>query len=122
QFQMANGKYATAGHRDELANEPWLAVAHVDARDGMGKIFLASPLNPKDLAPLVREQEIISWDTRKGGLIATKDLRIGSIVLQSKPLPSPDESHLIEAMSNAIKKEGETLLSFNEEVVQWQYR
>lgn len=122
QFQMANGKYATAGHRDELANEPWLAVAHVDARDGMGKIFLASPLNPKDLAPLVKEQEIISWDTRKGGLIATKDLRIGSIVLKSQPLPSPDEKHLLEAVTTAIKKEGESLLSFNEEVTQWQLR
>lgn len=122
QFQMANGKYATAGHRDELAHEPWLAVAHLDARDGMGKIFLASPLNPKDLAPLVKEQEVISWDTRKGGLIATKDLRIGSIVLKSQPLPSPDEKHLLEAITNAIKKEGEALLSFDEKVTQWQLR
>lgn len=122
QFQLANGKYAMAGHRDSLANEPWLAVAHVDAREGMGKIFMASPLNPKDLAPLVKEQETITWDTRKGGLIATKDLRIGSIVLQSKPLPAPSETHLVNAISNAIKKEGETLLSFNEAVLQWQLR
>ena len=122
QFQMANGRFASAGHKDELAHEPWLAIAHVDAREGMGKIFLASPLNPKDLAPLVKEQEVVAWDTRKGGLIASKDLRIGSIVLQSKPLPAPDEKHLIEAISNAIKKEGETLLNFGEEVAQWQHR
>lgn len=122
QFQLANGKYAAAGHRDELAHEPWLAIAHVDAREGMGKIFMASPLNPRDLAPLVKEQEVITWDTRKGGLIATKELRIGSIVLQSKPLPSPDERHLLDAISNAIKQEGEMLLSFDEEVKQWQYR
>lgn len=122
QFQLANGKLAMAGHRDDLAHEPWLSIAHIDARDGMGKIFMAAPLNPKDLAPLVQEKEVITWDTRKGGLIATKDLRIGSIVLQSKPLPSPDPGHLAKAISDAIKQDGERLLSFNETVMQWQHR
>lgn len=122
QFQMSNGRFAMAGHKDDLAHEPWLAIAHVDARDGMGKIFLASPLNPKDLATMVKEQEIITWDTRKGGLIASKDLRIGNIVLKSTPLPEPDESQLVKAISKAIKKEGERLLDFNEDVIQFQNR
>jgi ATP-dependent helicase HrpB len=122
QFQLSNGRYAMAGHRDELAHEPWLAIANMDARDGMGKIFLASPLNPRDLAPLVKEREIISWDTRKGGLIASKDLRIGSIVLKSTPMPSPDESKRKRAVIEAIKREGEQLLNFDNTVTQWQNR
>src|SRR5690606_40323650 len=69
----------------------------------MGKIFMAAPLNPKDLAPLVKTSEVITWDTRKGGMIARRELRIGSIVLQSKPLPSPDPTHLTQAISTAIK-------------------
>lgn len=122
QFQLSNGKYAMAGHRDDLAHESWLAIANLDARDGMGKIFLAAPLNPKDLAPLVKTQEVITWDTRRGGLIATSDMRIGSIVLQSKPLPAPDEKHLGKAISEAIKKEGDNLLNWDEEAKQWQNR
>jgi len=122
QFQLSNGKLAQAGHRDDLAHEPWLAIAHVDARQGMGKIFMAAPLNPRDLAPLVKEVETIVWDTYKGGLIATKELRIGSIILQSKPLPDPDESHLLQAICDVIKKEGEQLLNFDEEVIAWQNR
>ena len=122
QFQLANGKYAQAFHKDDLANEAWLAVANLDARDGMGKIFLASPLNPRDLAPLVKTKEIITWDTRNGGLIASLDLRIGSIVLQSKPLPNPNAAHLVQAISDAIKKEGKQLLHFDEEVENWQKR
>jgi ATP-dependent helicase HrpB len=122
QFQLANGKFATAGHRDDLANEPWLAIAHIDAREGTGKIFMAAPLNPRDLAPLVKTSEVIHWDTRKGGLVARKELRIGSIVLQSTPLPSPDAGHLLQAISDAIKNEGEQLLDFNEKVTQWQNR
>ena len=83
---------------------------------------MASPLNPRDLAPMVKEKEVITWDTKHGGLIASRDLRIGSIVLQSKPLPDPDESELVQAICDAIKKEGANLLDFNEEVEQWQNR
>ncbi len=122
QFQLANGNYAQAGHRDDLAHDPWLAVANLDARQGMGKIFLASPLNPKDLAPLVKKQETITWDTTDGELTASMDLRIGSIVLQRKPLPTPDDKHRVLAISEAIKREGESLLHFTEAVNQWQNR
>jgi ATP-dependent helicase HrpB len=122
QFQLANGKYAVAGHKDDLAHEPWLAVAHMDLRDGLGKIFLAAPLNPKDLLPMVKEQEVILWDTRKGGIISTKELKIGSLVLQSKPLASPKEEYIIEAISTAIISEGEHLLNFDEGMLQLQNR
>ena len=122
QFQLSNGRYAMAGHKDDLAHEPWLAVAHMDAREGLGKIFLAAPLNPKDLAPLVKEKEIITWDTEHGGLIATQELRIGNIVLKSTPLPEPAETDLVAAISDAIKKEGKQLLNFDDDFIQWQNR
>jgi ATP-dependent helicase HrpB len=122
QFQLANGKYAMVGHKDDLSHEPWLAVAHMDLRDGLGKIFLAAPLNPKDLLPMVKEQELIIWDTRKGGIIATKELKIGSLVLQSKIITSPNEELVTEAICNAIKTEGENLLNFDEGMVQIQNR
>lgn len=122
QFQLSNGKYAMLGHRDDLAAEPWLAVASIDARDGMGKIFLAAPLNPRDLLPMIKKIENISWDTKKGGLTASEEWRIGSIVLQSKPLPHPDASHLAKAISEAIKKEGQHLLNMDDDFVQWQCR
>lgn len=122
QFQLANGKYAVAGHQDDLAHEPWLAIANMDLRDGLGKIFLAAPLNPQDLRSLVKEQDTIAWDTRRGGLIANRELKIGSIVLQSKPLPSPSEEQRIAAISKALETEGESLLDFNGAMEQLQSR
>jgi len=121
-FMMANGKQAMASHQDDLAHEAWLAIAHVDDRERGGKIFMASALNPQDLAPLVKERENIAWDTRKGGLIATKELRIGRIVLQSKPLRHPDEKQVVRAISKVIEKEGAKLLNFSSELTQWQNR
>ncbi len=122
QFQLANGRIAAAGHKDDLAHQPWLAVSHMDLRDGLGKIFLAAPLNPKDLITLVKEQSTIVWDTRKGGLLANTELKIGSLVLQSKPLSAITEDQRVFAISNALVNEGETLLDFDENMVQLQNR
>lgn len=121
-FQLSNGSYAIASHKDDLAHEPWLSVAHLDARQGMGKIFLAAPLNPVDLKPLIKTSETITWDIRKGGLVATRDMRIGSLVLQSKPLSNPSRELVSNAICEAISKEGENLLDFNPKVKQWQNR
>jgi len=120
QFQMANGQLAAAGHRDDIAGESWLAIAHVNDRQGMGKIFMASPLNPTDLMPLVKTKQIINWNTKKGGLVTTEDMRIGRIVLKSKPLSNPDETLVLAAITTAIKKEGASLLNWDDEVEQWQ--
>jgi ATP-dependent helicase HrpB len=119
QFILANGKMAMFSHQDELAHESWICVANMDLRDGMGKIFLAAPLQPKDLKSLVKEQETVSWDTRKGGLIASRDLKIGTLVLQSVPITNPDKQLVKTAICKAIRQEGENLLEFNEKIEQF---
>ena len=123
QFQMANGQLAAAGHRDDLASEPWLSVAHVnDRQGGVGKIFMASPLNPKDLKPMLRTKKVIAWNTKKGGLIASENMGIGNIVLQTKALKSPDDALIFKAVIGAVKKEGSALLNWDEDIEQWQNR
>lgn len=123
QFQLSNGKYAMAGHKDDLAHEPWLAIANLNDREhGTGKIFLAAPLNPTDLAPFVKEVTITKWNTKQGGLIAAKETRIGNIILKSTPLSNPDPNLLQQAISDAIATEGGHLLNFDKTVSQWQNR
>lgn len=122
QFQLANGKIAQIGHRDDLAHESWLAVADVDARDGMGKIWSAAPLNPKDLMPLVKTKEVLEWDRKKGGLIAMTEVRIGAIILGSRPLKNYSAAQFQKAILEAIQDEGEFLLNFDEQVMQLIHR
>lgn len=122
QFQLSGGNLAMASHQDDLAHEPWLAIANLDARDGMGKIFLASPLNPKDLMPLLKEREIISWNAKKGGLTAAKETRLGSIVLKSTPLAKPNPEQIQQAICDALEKDGAHLLDWNDTVTQFQNR
>lgn len=122
QFKMTNGKIASMHHKDDLAHEAWLSIAHVDARDGMGKIFMAAPLNPKDLASLVKEIEMVDWDLKNGTLVAEKQWKVGHIVLQSKPLTSISNNLKTKAIIKAIQQDGDRLLDFNENVQQWQNR
>lgn len=122
QFQLANGKIASFSHKDELAHESWLAVAQIDGREGMGTIFLAAPLNPRDLAPMVKEAESIVWDEDKDGISAQKQLRIGRIILKSTPIQKPDPTITAQIVSDWVKKNGEHVLNFSKEVIQWQNR
>ena len=118
QFQLANGKIAMMGHKAELASESWLAISHIDAREGLGKIFLASPLNPRDLAPMVKEKEIIQWDHKKGELSALKTLGIGNIVLKSEPLKSFDQQNVQKIISKLVQTDGMQLLDITDEFEQ----
>ena len=122
QFQLANGKFAMMSHKDSLSSESWLAIAHMNASDRTGRIFLGSPLNPTDLKPFLKEIDTNTWNTKWGGVVSTRETRIGSIVLKSIPLPNPSQEEITLAISNALIKEGEHLLNFDANVQQWQYR
>lgn len=122
QFLLANGSTVTLDRNDMLAHEAFLAVALLDPRDGMGKIFMASPVQLSDLLPMATEKQLITWDSRKGGIVATSDLRLGSLVLQSRPLPSPDGERVRQALLQALRTEGKQLLSWSESVINLQNR
>ncbi len=112
QFQLANGAIAAIGHKDDLANESWLSVASMDARQGLGKIFLAAPLNPKDLMPLVKTFETTYWDYDNDTFEIREELKIGHIILKSEPIDDePDANKKKQAVITAITQdeEGELL-------------
>jgi ATP-dependent helicase HrpB len=117
QFQLANGKIAQLGHKDDLAHESWLAVAHLDARDGMGKIWMAAPLNPKDLVPMLKTKEVLEWDRKKGGLQAHAEIRIGAIVLGNRPLPKVNPEQAVQLLLETLKEEGRFLLDWSDAVL-----
>ncbi|MBK6266265.1 ATP-dependent helicase HrpB [Marivirga sp. S37H4] len=112
QFQLSNGAIAAIGHKDELANEPWLTVASIDARSGLGKIFLAAPLNPKDLAPLVKNIKSVTWNFEDDEFELTSDLRIGKIILKREPVDREiSQKEKRTAIIQAIREEGEEILT-----------
>ncbi|MCR6639216.1 MAG: ATP-dependent helicase HrpB [Sporocytophaga sp.] len=114
-YRLANGRSARLGEFDPLNVENWLAIAHLDAGIGEGKIFLAAPVNPDNLDHLKKSKRALGWDKNKGILIARNEIKIGEIIVSSSPLKNIPEDELSQMLSSVIKSEGKDLLLWSEE-------
>ena len=121
-YRLASGRMAKLPEHDPLGKEEWLAIAHLDARSNEGKIFLAAPLSPDDLAHLAKEQDTISWDARQGILIARREMRIGGIIAESKALNEIPENERTKALCSAMRNGEFDNLPWNETIENWQAR
>jgi ATP-dependent helicase HrpB len=121
-YRLANSRIVKLAEHDPLINESWLAVAHLDAGKNEGRIYLAAPLNPKDILHLAYEKEVVNWDTQKGILIARKEKRIGEITVESSPLEKISEEERTKILCEVVKKEGLNLLKWPDNLLQWQAR
>ncbi|MES2388129.1 MAG: ATP-dependent helicase HrpB, partial [Bacteroidota bacterium] len=121
-WRMANGRNARLPDSDPLAAEEWLAIAHTDAGDRDGRIFLAAPLDIRDILPLAREQTVLAWDYRNGTLLSRREKRIGEIVAETKPVHETDPEKVRELLCEVIKKEGLLLFNRTPELLQLQAR
>ena len=121
-FRLANGRIVKINDHDPLVNEKWLAVAHLDAGKSEGRIYLAAPLNVKDILHLAYTKASISWDTQKGILIAQTEKKIGEITVEISPLEKIPEEERLKILCDVIRKEGLNLFVWTEEILQWQSR
>jgi len=121
-YKLANGRIAKLPQHDPLMREPWLSIAHLDAGSGEGKIFLAAPLNEKDLLPHAQEKETVAWDDERGMVIGILEKRIGTLSLASKPLSKVPEELKIKILCDVIRKEGLRALNWSDGERAWQNR
>lgn len=122
QFMLTNGNIAMMDYHDSLAGESWIVIASLNARDGMGRIHLASSLDPTMLKPMIKTRESVTWNTKKGGITAVTQMCLGAIILKETPLQNPDAEQIKSAVMAAIKKEGDVLLDWNDETISLQNR
>ncbi|MGK0619565.1 ATP-dependent helicase HrpB [Meiothermus cerbereus] len=121
-YRLSGGRGVRLDQDDPLAGTPWLAVAHLDAGQEEGRIFLAAPVEPEHLTPLARPVENVAWDARNGVLLAQRELRIGEVVLAREPLVRLEPSKRREVLCRVVRTEGLGLLPWTEELRQWQAR
>ncbi len=130
-FTLASGDMAMVEQTDELAACDWIAVGSVNARSG--KIFLASPFDQHSLADgtlidqensssIVIERDNISWDNKRGQLVARHERRIGALVCDSRPVSSFGKEQATQIMCQAAKKHGTSMLDFNDKARNMQQR
>ena len=122
-FQLATGELAAVDPGDALAACDWLAVASLGVRPGgVGRIFLAAPVDPADLPELVRTRDRVAWDGKAGTATAQRERRIGSLLVDARPLSEGVRDLLTQAICEAAQKDGTAMLDFSDDVRNLQRR
>ncbi len=127
--RLASGSQASIDRQDPMAAHSWIAIASLYAgtRDApapsrQGKVFLAAPLNISMIADMAKERERIAWDGKQGMVVMQQERCIGKLVLSSKPIQDAPNADIIGIICEAVKKEGLSMLDWNEQVLRLQRR
>lgn len=121
-YKLANNRIAKLPPHDPLMRQQWLSVAHLDAGAGEGKIYLAAPLDEKDLYHLAHQREVVKWDDERGMIAATEEQCIGNLILAARPLKDVSAEKRIEVLCETIRQKGLKLLGWAEPQATWQAR
>lgn len=124
-FKTAGGNVAYFDNGDDLAAYSWVVIASMNdnSQQGMSRVFLAAPLDINSLeSDCFTTREKISWTVKDGGIIAQKERCIGQLVVSTTPLPNCDNESIIRAICNKVKKDGASVLNWNDEVRSLQLR
>ena len=122
-YRLSGGGMVSLDSADQLAGYQWLAIAALHAGNHeRGRAFLAAPVNISDINDLTTWVDNITWITHQGGIVAQREQRIGQLVVQSKPLTNLDANRLTTIICNAVAKEGQGLLDWNDDVRTLQLR
>lgn len=120
QFRLANGRLGQTDLSDELASHEWIVIAQMNAAESAtaaGRIFLASPTLPDVLEEFAHERERITWDSKKGCILAQRERHIGTLVVSSIPI-YPKIEQIIPILSQAAIREGQSMFDFGNDEVQ----
>jgi len=124
-FQLSGGGLVAVEATDGLAAAEWMMAAAVHQKSGgVGRVFLASVVDPADLRDYARECETVSWDGKAGVVVARKEVRIGAILMDTKPLDPSEKrrAQVQQVVCEAIVKDGPSMLAFSDEVQNMQRR
>lgn len=111
-FVMAGGRGAMLDETDPLARQQWLAVADMTGAGPDLRVTLAARLSEEEAldSGAVETREEAKYDPASRRVRARRTRRIGAIVLEQTPLPSPPPELIQAALVEAIRENGFGLL------------
>lgn len=121
-YRLANGRIVKLNETDALAQEEWLAVAHLDVGTNEGKIFLAAAFDSNDLYELAEERQTVSWDKERGMVTGAIEKRVGNLILETKAITKIDDAQRIQVICEMIRENGLKILNWNESQEDFQAR
>lgn len=128
-YTLACGAGVVLSNEDPLSQAPWLAVGSMGGASGAGKdarVFSACVLDMDELEAqlphLLQSVRVCEWDDGAERVIAEQQIRVGRLVVQSKPIHAITDEDKLQALLGAIRKRGLTCLPWTDDLTQWQWR
>jgi len=124
-YRMANGVGAQRHPEFELFDE-YLVIIQLGGQSKTARIFQAIAIDKAQIEEIfcgqLTESESVEWDVKKQSVSAQKQIRLGQLILDSKPLSSPSPEQVQEALVNALVARGLENLPWSAHMKQWQAR
>ncbi len=125
-YRLANGRGALFTHPDPLANEPYLVIACLDGATQWARIDWAAPISPGDIESLyggaIMESDAVVWDDDINAVRASRQRRLGALVLSEQALSNVDSSLITAALLQGLRQAGISALAWTPELQQWRAR
>ncbi|VUD61857.1 DEAD-box ATP-dependent RNA helicase RhpA [Thalassocella blandensis] len=127
-YKLSNGRSAYLAAGDALTKQEWLVVVESGGKAGQAndKIYSAIALDAnlfqRELAHLIRHEEVITWDDKAGRIIAEARDYLGRLCVKSAPIHNVSNTQIQHALLNHIQNKGLSILPFTAEVHQFLYR
>lgn len=111
-FVLAGGRGAMLNETDPLARQEWLAVADMTGAGPDLRITLAARISEEDALGIggVETKEEAKYDAAARRVRARRTRRLGAIVLEETPLPSPPKELVREGLLEAVREHGLDIL------------
>ncbi len=125
-YLLSGGRGAALSEGDPMANEEFLVVADLDGSAQDSRIFLAAPVTAGEIEELhagrIVAEEIVRWSPRDGAVLARRRRRFGALLLEDKPLRTPDAGAVKAAMVDGVRQLGLKALPWSDDLARWRER
>lgn len=109
-FRLVDGHGAKVAPSSRLFGKPMLVAAELQDAPPDAIVRLGAAIDPADveeaLAYLVKTEPCVKWDSRAERVVATRQRKIGSLILSEGPLDSPPQELWLAAAAAGIRSHG----------------
>jgi ATP-dependent helicase HrpB len=109
-FRMASGGGAIVEAHDPLAKEDFIAVALLDGAQVDAKVHLAAAITRTEIEThfksLITESSGVFWDAKSNAVSASRSVKLGALVLEERPLTTPEPEAVQLAMAQGVAAMG----------------
>jgi ATP-dependent helicase HrpB len=120
-FLMANGRAASIDAAEPMSQDPFLVIADIAGAAGRAQIILAAPIGERDVEGMFAREIVTQARVHvdANGVARGRRVRkLGAIVLSEAPLERIAPEEMREALLEAVREQGLSLLHWSEGALQ----